>query len=197
MVGFGSEDNHGEPTGEMREMANPAEVVQFIEVVGNDLGFVDAVPRRAASNRLGVASVDAKFIVEDWATDADSNERVPVILNNGGELFAAFGLEGGGKLDDFVEFGLVFAGIPQDAVVTFDGEVEGGACLAEQSGAAVRREQVQVFIDVVRCLGGNGPPVDWFGPPYFGRHVDDERVGSGKWPRCRLRGAQQKSWEEL
>ena len=48
----------------------------------HDAGFVNAVSRGSTSDGFGVAGVDAEFVVEDWSTNADGNERVPVFMDD-------------------------------------------------------------------------------------------------------------------
>lgn len=136
----------------MGKTTDPAERQKFIKLLLHDAGFVDTVSRGAAGDRVGVACVDAKFVIKDWAAHAGGYEGVPIFMNDGSETGAKFGLKMVGKANDFVEFGLVLGGLPSDAVGSVNGEVEGVGCLAEDCGSTVGWKQVQVFIDVVRVV---------------------------------------------
>ena len=66
----------------MGESANPAEREEIVKLTLHDAGFVNAVSRGSTSDGFGVAGVDAEFVVEDWSTNADGNERVPVFMDD-------------------------------------------------------------------------------------------------------------------
>ena len=121
---------------------------------------------------VGGASVNAEFIIEDWSVDAGGRERVPVFMDNVCEGCPVSGGKGVGKLDDGVKFGLVKFGVPEDAICAPNAEVEWGGCGTEGGTVAVRREEVEVFVDVVRCVVGLGVSVDGFWSENFGWDLD-------------------------
>ena len=85
---------------------------------------MDAVTRGSAGNGFGVAGVDAKFVMEDGSANTFGGEGVPKLVDNGSEAVSVVGVEVCWKFYVFVEFGLMFGGIPEDAVGAIDGEVE-------------------------------------------------------------------------
>eukprot|EP00977_Amphora_coffeiformis_P023858 scaffold14614_cov115-Amphora_coffeaeformis.AAC.2 len=81
------------------EVGDPAQIQEGFDLGQHDGGFVDAIARRAAGLRGGVAGVDAEFVVEDGPVDAGGGEGVPVGLDDGGEAFPVTGFKGGGNGD--------------------------------------------------------------------------------------------------
>ena len=106
-MGFGGENDHGKPPSTREEIG---------ELLVDDLGFVDAVAWWTASDRFGVAGVDAEFIIENGAADALWGERVPVLVDNRCEAGFVIGVEGGRKGNRLVKVGLVLGSVPNDAV---------------------------------------------------------------------------------
>ena len=133
----------------MREAADPTQREKVVKLLLHDAGFVDTIARGSTCYWVSVAGVNAELIVQHGAADADGDERVPVFLNGGGESSAEVGIEVLWKVDNFVELGLVFRCVPGDAIRAGDGKVEGVGGLAEDGGAAVRREKVEVFVDII------------------------------------------------
>ena len=99
---------------------DPVHAEQVLQLLHDDFGFVDATMRGFAGGRLGIASVDAKFVIEDGAADSFGNKGVPVFMNNGGEAGAVVKQNGIGEADDLVKFGLVFENNPDDMIILFD-----------------------------------------------------------------------------
>ena len=142
---------------------------------------MDAVARGTASNRVGVACVDAEFVVEDGAANACGRKGIPVLVDDRGKTVAKGSVEGVGKPDNFVKFSLVGSWVPEDAVGAFDGEVEGVGGLAEDGRMTIAGEQVEIFVDIVGGWIRYKITVGRFGPPYFGGNVDDEgKSGRGQ-----------------
>ena len=166
----------------MGKPADPAHREKVVELLLHDARFMDTIPGWATGDRVSIASVDAEFIIQDRAADADGNEGIPVILDNGCEAGTKGGRKVVGKADGFVKFSLVFGSVPGDAVVPRDGEVKWVGRLAEDGGSAVRREEVQILVHVVRCWVGKGVAVGRFGSPNFGWYVDDEGESGGWGP---------------
>lgn len=78
------------------------------------------------------------------------------------------------EFDDFIEFRLVNRSVPKDAVGTVDTEVEGWSGLAEDGAAAVGREKVKIFVNVVSVMIRVGVSVGRFGSPSFWWDLDEE-----------------------
>ena len=157
-------------------------------MIVDDFGFMDAVTRGPASDRLGGSSVDAKFIVEDRSADAGRVEGVPVGSDDGGEPGGVFGFKGGRERDGAIEDRLVSGGVPGDEVGAPDGKVVRSGCLAEQSGAAVGWEKVKVFVNIVEGVIGGGVNVRRFRTPDLGWHVNNESGGGGDGGKGRPHG---------
>ena len=83
---FGSKDNLGAPTRQLREGANPTRVKEATELAVDLSGFVDTITRWFATDRVGVAGVDAEFVVQDGPADTRGDKRVPVALDCGDKL---------------------------------------------------------------------------------------------------------------
>ena len=49
---------------------------------------MDAISWLAASNGCGIASVDAKFVIENGSGDAAGDKRVPIAVDNVGKAGA-------------------------------------------------------------------------------------------------------------
>lgn len=82
--------------------------------------------------------------------------------------------------NDFVKFGLVGGGVPEDAVGAVDAEVKWVAGLAEEGAVAVGREEVKVFINVGGVVVRNTVAVGWFGSPNLGWYVNEEGLDVGE-----------------
>ena len=85
---------------------------------------------------------------------------------------AVSGGKGVRKLDDGVEFGLVEFGVPENAVCASNAEIKWVGCGPEDGASAVRREEIEVFVDVVRCVVSFGVSVDGFWAANFGWDFD-------------------------
>ena len=157
----------------------------------HDASFVDAVTRWSACDGIGVTGVDAEFVVENGPADSTGDEGVPIFMDDGGEAVRELSVEVIREANDFVKFGLVEITVPNDTVWPVDGEVERVGGLTKDSGATVRRKEVQVFIDVVGGRVRDEVAVWRFGSPDFGWCVNDEGEGRrrrgpcGKWRRNR------------
>lgn len=86
--------------------------------------FVDAVTWWATGDWFRRPGVDAEFVIEDRATNAFRGEGVPVVLDDGGETTGVIRVEVCWETDGLGENSLVLGGVPEDAVVAADGEVE-------------------------------------------------------------------------
>ena len=149
---------------------SPAIVASDGNLLHNDGGFVDSVPRWATSDRFGVAGVDVKFIVEHRAAYAVGRKGIPVALDDGGESKMEARIEAGAESDDLVE-----EWVPYNQICALQAILMG----RPREGATVAGEKNDIGVDVV-ILERWSVAAFWFGSPNLGRNGDDKRLDVGR-----------------
>ncbi len=149
---------------------DPAVGEEGVKLVEDDLGFVGAVVRRAATHRLAGTGINTKFEATDALGDTSFIERIPVAHDNGGKLTTDGLGDGSADAEVLIEFGLVDSGVPEAEVGTwreltdFRGKAKGSAIPLKNEVAVIERVVVSFRIGL--------EPITRFGTPDFGRAFD-------------------------
>ena len=76
LVGFGSEDDHGEPASEVGKATDPSQFEEVLQLGFHNFRFVYAIADQSTGDWVGGAGIDAEFVVEDGSVDAGGREQV-------------------------------------------------------------------------------------------------------------------------